>query len=137
VQEDDMGKNDHKEEPLIEVTATPIEGSPTKMSFPWDVSSGSIAGSTVPYVSKQNVEASIDTATAVLDVLKDTYISTEKKLVIRVTEKEETDRGWWSHFDFSVSLGLDLGKWEATVKGVPKKEKRTKEKTIEVSLDNK
>jgi hypothetical protein len=64
-----MGQDKLGDKPIFEVTATPIKGTPTKKTFTLNEPSVIIAGSTVPYVSKESTEASIEIASKALDSL--------------------------------------------------------------------
>lgn len=130
---------DSYDEPIIEVTATPTGGEPAIKTFAFSTSSQTISGETVPYVAKIERDKAIDVVTMFIDNIKDSYKVAEHKIVVKMKEEEKVDRGWFSHMDLSLGggLGFDGGTWEGKVKGIPKKESRTKETIIEVYLEKK
>lgn len=128
---------DYTDEPFIEVTATPTTGPSTATKFPFSTNSATIAGSTVTTLVTGKVDNAIGLATAFLDHIKDKYQADEYDLVIRLTEKEKVDRGWFSHMDVGGGIDFEGGKWEAHIRGTPKKIIRTKESIIRVSMEKK
>ena len=125
------------DEPIIEVTSTPIDGEPEKHTFPFSTESPTISGSTVPQVAGDLAGQAMQVTDKFLDHLRDRYRADEHDIVIKVTEDEEKDRGWFTHMDMGGSFNFPKGKGEARVKGTPKKEKRTKETTIRIGLEKK
>jgi len=125
--------------PIIEITATPTGGKPEIKTFAFSTSSQAISGETVPYVAKSERDKAIEITTMFIDNIKDSYKAAEHKIVVKMKEEEKIDRGWFSHMDLSLGggLGFDGGTWEGKVKGLPRKESRTKETIIEVSLEKK
>lgn len=130
---------DDTDEPVVEVITTVTGEAPEKWEFPITTVSKEISGTTVPKVAKQETDKKVELVTAFLDHIKENYKAEEHELVVKFTEKEETDRDWFTHIDFSLggAINFDGGTWEGKVKGTPKKEKRTKESTIRVSLEKK
>jgi hypothetical protein len=131
------GKSDY--EPTIVVTIAPKSENQRVLEFPFSTESNTVSGSTVPSVAKTETEQAIGLATKLIDYLKDTFVAGEQKLVIKLTEEEKIDRGWFSHMDLSLGGKFEFpdGSWEAKIKGTPLKEKRTKETRMEVSLEKK
>ena len=134
-----MSKDYENDEPIIEVITTVAGEAPEKYEFPITTVSGEVSGVTVPKVAKQETGKSVGIVTAFLDHIKENFKAEEHDLVVKFTEKEEIDRGWFSHMDLLLggTLKFDGGTWEGKVKGTPKKEKRTKETTVRISLEKK
>jgi len=132
-----LSEENNNDEPILSVTATPIKGDPLTMKFPLSEDSVIVSRSTVPAVSSDESGLIVHYVAQLLDAVKEKYQPDKHKLVVKFSEKEEIDKGWFSHFDLDLGLNLDAGKWEAKVEGTPRKIKRTKEKTVEVSLKDK
>ena len=129
--------NDYNDEPIIEVTATPIGGVPQTATFPLSTESTTISGSTVPMVAGNEPDKAVQLVTVFLDHIKERYSAEEYDLVIKFNETEEIDRGWFSHMDLGGGFDFEGGKLEAKIKGTPKKIKKSKETTIRVGLEKK
>lgn len=127
----------HDDEPIIEVTATPMGGEPQKHIFPYTTGSGIVSGSTVPQVVKDQPEPAIQYATYFLDNLKAKYSAEKYDFVMEVSEEEEVDRGWFTHMDVGGGIDFEGGKWEAKIKGTPKKITRKKKTTVRIGLEKK
>jgi hypothetical protein len=132
-----MSKNYDSDEPVIEVTATPIGGGPKTLNFPLSTESATVSGSTVPMVAGEEPDKAVQFATVFLDHIKEKYSAEEYNLVVKFSEKEEIDRGWFSHVDVGGGIDFEGGKWEAKIKGTPKKITRKKETTIRIGLEKK
>jgi hypothetical protein len=132
-------KNNKNDEPIIEVTATPVRGMPITRNYSLYDSSGEIAIENVPGLVSSNQEEAVKLATLFLDHIKQNYSSTGHELYVKVEEEEEIDRGWFSHIDLDLGGGIDFegGRLDAKVKGTPKKEKRKKKTTIRVGVEKK
>ena len=129
--------NDYNDEPIIEVTATPIGGVPQTATFPLSTESTTISGSTVPMVAGNEPDKAVQLVTVFLDHIKERYSAEEYDLVVKFNETEESDRGWFSHMDLGGGFDFEGGKLEAKIKGTPKKIKKSKETTIRVGLEKK
>lgn len=129
--------NDHDDEPVIEVTATPVGGQPNTQIFPYSTESATISGSTVPQVAGEQPDTAIQVAAQFLDNLKGNYSAEKYDLVVEVDEEEEIDRGWFTHADVGGGIDFDSGKWEARIKGTPKKVKKKKKTTVRIGLEEK
>ncbi len=129
--------NKYEDEPIIEVTATPIGGKPNTQIFPYSTDVATISASTVPQVEREQPDTAIKFALQFLKNLKDEYSAERHDLVVEVDEEEEVDRGWFTHMDFGGGIDFNCGKWEAKIKGTPKKVKKKKKTTVRVSLEEK
>lgn len=127
--------NDYSEVPILSVTATPLDGKPITRDYPITTESGIISGETVPLVSRNNANQEI--VQSMLDSLKDQFNANEQKFVVKYTDKEVIDNGWFTHFDMGFGLGLDNGKIDAKVVGTPKKRTIVREQTIEAFIEDK
>lgn len=126
------------EEPIIEVTATPAHGGSITKIFPFSTSSEAISGSTISYIEEKVSEEHFKLVKLFIDSVKENYKAAEHKVVVTIKEKEEIDRGWFSHMSFGGKFNLNDNTIEAQVKSdYPKKERRTKETTIEISMKKK
>jgi len=129
--------NHNDDEPIIEVTATPVGGQPSTQVFPYSTESTRVSGSTVPQVAGERPGTAIQVAAQFLDDLKGRYNAEKYDLVVEVDEEEEVDRGWFSHTDVGGGIDFESGKWEAKIKGTPKKVKKTKKTIVRIGLEEK
>lgn len=132
-----MSKNNDKDEPVIEVTATPVGGERKIQNFPLSTESATVSGSTVPQVAGEQPGNAIQVAAQFLDNLKGKYSAEKYDFVMEVSEEEEVDRGWFSHMDVGGGIDFEGGKWEAKIKGTPKKITRKKKTTVRIGLEEK
>lgn len=120
----------------IEVLATPIGKKPIKSEYPFSTEAEIISRSTVTPVTDHPDEM-VPMVTKFIDVIKKHYKPDEDDIVIKVTEIEEEDKGWFSHFNSEGGLSLSKGSMKFKIKGDPKKTKRFKEKTISIGIEKK
>jgi len=129
--------NNHDDEPIIEVTTTPVGGPPSTQVFPYSTESTTGSGSTVPQVAGEQPDTAIQVAVQFLDNLKGKYSAEKYDLVVEVNEEEEVDRGWFTHTNVGGGIDFECGKREAKIKGIPKKVKRKKKTTVRIGLEEK
>ena len=75
--------NNYDDEPIIEVTATPVGGQPSTQVFPYSTESATVSGSTVPQVAGEQPDTAIQVAAHFLDNLKGKYSAEKYDLVVR------------------------------------------------------
>ena len=68
-----MFKDYYNDEPVIEVTATPVGGQPSTQVFPYSTESATVSGSPVPQVAGEQPGNAIQVAAQFLDNLKGRY----------------------------------------------------------------
>jgi len=124
-------------EPVIEVTATPVGGAPITNTFPYSTETATVTGSTVPQVAGRQNDTAVQAASKLLDNLKLNYDPEKYDFVIEVNEEEEVNKGWFSHMDVTGGIDFEGGKWEASIKGTPKKIRKKKKTTITFGLEEK
>lgn len=131
-----MNTINNDDEPILSVVATPFTGEVIAKDYGIETESTTVSGENVPLVSKN--ETAINYVAQVVDALKNQYHANKHTLVVDIEETEQVDKGWFSHFDMGVSIGLDNGKLDIKVgEGSPKNIKKTKKTTIEFSLKDK
>ncbi|HUT72227.1 MAG TPA: hypothetical protein VMW89_16275 [Desulfatiglandales bacterium] len=126
-----MPEEKDNDEPIIEVTATPMGGSPLIEQFPYSSTGMDISLKMVPEWARKGLKLSEPDVADFIDALKENYT-----LVINRIVTEEKDRGWWSHMDCELSgkVASEGGEIKAAVKGTPKHEKTKREERVEISL---
>ena len=109
---------------------------PIKSEFPISTASTEISHITVPLVT-DNPEEKCPLVEKSLDIIKNHFEAGKHSIVLKITEEEEVDKGWFSHTDLSGGYSFEKGDINFKVKSTPKKIKRKKKTTIEVDLKEK